>query len=413
MNRLSVLAAGVSVAVLAGGAIAAAPTKKPATAAKDPPPIANYWMDVSTTSGMGAGMSPGARPDMGAVMAMINGGQAPVGHTLDLRLASKDKPAAAPKADHVIPPGLQMGASLPLLTPVHEAAEPATPGMPAQWQQPKGRMLIYWGCGEHVGAGQPTVIDFSKMTPGKVPPGMEAMASMAHTVSGPTSAPGFGRWPNQQDSRAVPAAGSLIGAHKIEGNYSPEIDFSLAAGQDFMPGMGLREAGALPSGAMRLVWQAAAPATGYALGMFGANASGDVIMWSSSNRAMMPALDYLAPAEVKRLVAAGAVLSPSTSQCVLPAEVAAAVPMGMVMGIGYGPEAYFAEKPKAPKWTARVRYKTTASVMHGMAGMMGGGMAANGVGAGQGQQQAEQPKPKKKRGFGLGDLLGGVVPVPH
>ena len=178
-------------------------------------------------------------------------------------------------------------------------------------------------------------------------------------------------------------------------------------------GLGLREAGALPSGAMRLQWQAAAPATGYALGLFGANAGGDVIMWSSSNRAAMPALDYLAPSEVKRLVAAGAVLSPSTSQCVLPAEVAAAVPMGMVMGIGYGPEVFFAEKPKAPKWTARVRYKTTASVMHGMAGMMGGGMAANGVGAGQGQQQAEQPKPKKKRGFGLGDLLGGVVPVPH
>jgi hypothetical protein len=407
MNRLSVLAAGVSAAVLGATAIGAAP------AAKDPPPVADYWMDVATASGMGAGMGQGGRPDMGSMMAMMNGGQAPVAHTLDLRLASRDKPAAAPKADHLIPPGLQMGASLPLLTPVHEAAEPATPGMPAQWQQPKGRMLIYWGCGEHVSAGQPTVIDFSKMTPGKVPPGMEAMASMAHTVSGPTSAPGFGRWPNQQDSRAVPAAGSLIGAHKIEGNYSPEIDFSLAAGQDFMPGMGLREAGALPSGAMRLVWQAAAPATGYALGMFGANASGDVIMWSSSNRAMMPALDYLAPAEVKRLVAAGAVLSPSTSQCVLPAEVAAAVPMGMVMGIGYGPEAYFAEKPKAPKWTARVRYKTTASVMHGMAGMMGGGMAANGVGAGQGQQQAEQPKPKKKRGFGLGDLLGGVVPVPH
>jgi hypothetical protein len=306
-----------------------------------------------------------------------------------------------------------MGASLPLLTPVHEQA-PAPTGMPAQWQQPKGRMLIYWGCGEHVSAGQPTVIDFSKMTPGKVPPGMEALANMAHTVSGPTSAPGFGRWPNQQDSRAVPAAGSLIGAHKIEGNYSPEIDFSLAAGQDFMPGMGLREAGALPSGAMRLQWQAAAPATGYALGMFGANASGDVIMWSSSNRAMMPALDYLAPSEVRRLVAAGAVLPPSANECVLPAEVAAAVPMGMVMGIGYGPEAYFAEKPKAPKWTARVRYKTTASVMHGMAGMMGGGMAASGAGAQPPQQQAEQPQQqKKKRGFGLGDLLGGVVPVPH
>jgi len=414
MNRLSVLAAGVSVAVLAGGAIAAAPAKKPATAAKDPPPIANYWMDVSTTSGMGAGMSPGARPDMGAVMAMMNGGQAPVGHTLDLRLASRDKPAAAPKADHLIPPGLQMGASLPLLTPVHEQA-PAPTGMPAQWQQPKGRMLIYWGCGEHVSAGQPTVIDFSKMAPGKVPPGMEGLASMAHVVTGPMSAPGFGRWPNDQDSRAVPAAGSLIGAHKIEGNYSPEIDFSLAgAAEDFMPGLGLREAGALPSGATRLEWQPAAQATGYALAMFGASGNGDVVMWSSANRAAMPALDYLAPSEVKRLVAAGAVLSPSTSQCVLPAEVAAAVPMGMVMGIGYGPEAYFAEKPKAPKWTARVRYKTTASVMHGMAGMMGGGMAAGGAGAQPPQQQAEQPQQqKKKRGFGLGDLLGGVVPVPR
>ena len=57
----------------------------------------------------------------------------------------------------------------------------------------------------------------------------------------------------------------------------------------------------------------------------------------------------------------------------LPAEVAAASPAGMVMMIGYGPEAYFAEKPKAPKWTAKVRFKTTASVMRGMGGMMGGG----------------------------------------
>jgi hypothetical protein len=339
-------------------------------------------------------------------MAMMNGGQPAAVHTLDLRLASKDK-AAAPKADHLIPPGLDMGASLPLVTPVREDA-PRT-GMPAQWRQPKGRMLIYWGCGEHVSQGQPTVIDYSKMTPGKAPPGMAALASMAHLVSGPTSAPGFGRWPNDRDHRAVPAAGSLVGAHKVEGNYSPPIAFSLAAGQDFMPALGLREAGALPSGATRLVWQPSERATGYALAMFGSSGNGDMIMWTSAKSAAMPALDYLAPAEVKRLVAAGAVLPPSASECVLPAEVAAAVPMGMVMGIGYGPEVFFSEKPKAPKWTARVRYKTTGSVMHGMAAMMGGGMAASGD---SDEPQAQQPK-KKKRGFGLGDLLGGAVPVPH
>ena len=90
-------------------------------------------------------------------------------------------------------------------------------------------------------------------------------------------------------------------------------------------------------------------------------------------------MDYLAPSEVKRLVAAGAVLPPSTSECVLPAEVAAASPIGMVMMIGYGPEADFAEKPKAPKWTTKVRYKTTASLMRGMGGM--GGQAGADPGA--------------------------------
>ena len=44
----------------------------------------------------------------------------------------------------------------------------------------------------------------------------------------------------------------------------------------------------------------------------------------------------------------------------------------MVTMIGYGPEANFAEAPKAPKWVTKVRYKTTASLMRGMGGMMGG-----------------------------------------
>lgn len=44
--------------------------------------------------------------------------------------------------------------------------------------------------------------------------------------------------------------------------------------------------------------------------------------------------------------------------------------------------------------------------------VVGGGMAANDE-ADEPQAQ-EQPQPKKKKkGFGLGDLLGGAVPVPH
>jgi hypothetical protein len=397
MNRIGLVAAAAVV-------VGAAPAAKEAPS-KDLAPIANYWMDVATQSGMGAGMT-GAQ-----MMSMMSGGGGAVMHSLDLRLASKDKPAAAPQADHLIPPGLQMGPSLPLVTPVREAAPPATPGMPGPYQQPKGRMLIYWGCGEHVSAGQPTVIDFSKMIPGKVPPGMAAMASMAHVVSGPSGAPGFGRWPNDRDRRQVPGTGSLLGAHQVQGNYSPPIAFSLGAGQDFMPGLALREAGTLPSGADRLMWQPAAQATGYALAMFGSNGGGDVVMWSSARAASMAAMDYLAPAEVRRLIAAGSVLPPSASECLLPAEVAAASPAGMVMMIGYGPEANFAEKPKAPKWTTKVRFKTTASVIRGMGAMMGGG---GGGGSAQAQDSQQQQQPaKKKRRFGLGDLIEGATGVPH
>jgi hypothetical protein len=335
------------------------------------------------------------------VMSMMSGGGSSVGHTVSLRLASRTKPTDAPQADHLIPPGLQMGPSLPLVTPTNAPAEAATPGMPTNWQQPKGRMLIYWGCGEHVSAGQPTVIDFAKMTPGKVPPGMAAMASVAHVVTGPMSAPGFGRWPNDRDNRPVPATGSLVGAHKVQANYSPPISFNLGAGEDFMPGLGLREAGALPSGASRLMWQPAPQATGYALAMFGSNPNGDVVMWSSAKNASLVTLDYLSPSEVKRLIGSGAVLPPSTSECVVPAEVATASPTGMLTMIGYGPEANFAEAPKTPKWVTKVRYKSTASLMRGMGGMMGE------AGAGQ-SQQAEQPRKKKR--FGLGDLIGGAIP---
>jgi hypothetical protein len=78
----------------------------------------------------------------------------------------------------------------------------------------------------------------------------------------------------------------------------------------------------------------------------------------------------------------------------------------MVMMIGYGPEAWFQDKPKAPTWTVRARYKTTASVVLGMGDMMG---STDDDDQQPQAQQPEQPK-KKKRGFGLGDILQAV---PH
>jgi hypothetical protein len=388
--------AGVSLAAISVAAFAVAPP---------PPPVATYWVDASTTSGMGAGMMGGGKPNMSQMMGMISGRGAQVARTLYLHLGSRTKATGEPAADHFVPAGLGMGPSLPLVTPKRAAPVRETrPDMPENFERPKGRMLIYWGCGEHVGLNQPTVIDFAKVGAGQMPPGMAQLARMAQAASGPRqgNSTTFGEWPNERDGRAVPATGSLLGAHRVQGNYSPTIGFTLA--QDFMPALNLAEAGALPSGASRLVWQKAPTATGYALGMFGSAQNGDVIMWSSSKSASMAALyDYLSPSEVTRQIAAGAVLPPTTSECLLPAEVSKASPQGMIMMIGYGPEANFAEAPKAPKWVAKVRFKTNASLIRGMPAMETGD---------DGDRPQQQQQPKKKKRFGIGDVLKNAVPLP-
>lgn len=390
MKRFSILVAGMCAAACGAAVYAAAPAKGP----PPPPPIANYYMDAATVGGFGGMMGGEGRPSMAQMMGMMSGNAPAYSHTLELRLASRTKAPAAPEANHLIPPGLQMGPSLPLIAPA--SPKPATQTYP--YQQPKGRMVIYWGCGEHVGAGQPTVIDFAKVAAGQMPPGMANMANYARMANIPHSAPGYGEWPNKQDRRPVPVNGSLVGAHKVEGNYSPPIAFTL--GQDFMPALNLRELGSLPSGAAQLGWTPAASATGYALAMFGSAQNGDVLMWSSSKSAAMATmLDYISPSEVKRLIGTGHVLSPQTTQCTLPSEVVKASPAGMVMMIGYGPQAYFAEAPKAPKWTATARFKTVSSIMLGMPQMGGQDGAAPG-----------QPQPKKKKKFGIGDVLKGAIP---
>ena len=98
MSIYRLIAAGLGVGVVGAGVYAAAPAKEPA-------PVASYWMDVATQSGMGAGMMGGGRPDPSQIMAMMNGRGGAV-HTLDLRLASKDKNrrAAGRSSDPAGPP---------------------------------------------------------------------------------------------------------------------------------------------------------------------------------------------------------------------------------------------------------------------------------------------------------------------
>lgn len=361
------------------------------------PPVANYWVSVDTAAGM---TLPGMG-SMGGLMAGMMGGQGQSGRKMVLQLGSQRPSADSPRADHLIPAGMTMGPSLPLATPRREAAPRGERGdLPQGMEQPKGRMLIYWGCGENARAGQPVILDFAQLAQGQTPPNM-----VSHRVSvpggpSPSRAKTYGDWPNQQDSKAVPASASLSGDHQIKGNYSPDIQFALGEGHDFMDRVELATT-RRGAGAAHINWNSVPTATGYFATTMGGDGN-DVVFWSSSEVQEMGGMlmDYVPPSEVARLVREKIVLAPSITECTVPAEVvkrSGGTPF--LNFIAYGPEANFAQPPRPqdprqpwePLWTVKVRFKSTASTLLGEASGGGGGRPAR---AEQAPQQSAEPAEK-------------------
>src|SRR3546814_17800242 len=86
-------------------------------------------------------------------------------------------------------------------------------------------------------------------------------SSTVPVETGPTAATArtFGEWPNSKAKRTtVPSGASLIGDHRIAGNYSPEIKFALT--QDFMPALRASSASGA-DGSVALSWQPVDAAT--------------------------------------------------------------------------------------------------------------------------------------------------------
>jgi hypothetical protein len=262
---------------------------------------------------------------------------------------------------------MSMGASLPLVTPrgisnpVNERRDPYEGG-----ERPKGRMLIFWGCGENVRAGQPMVIDFATIGQGQMPSGYVARRVAAGSPPGGRTT---GQWPNQEDSKAVPDSASLLGDHAIRGNYTPEIRFALGSGQDFMERVQLQVA---PRGAGTSVsWNSPSNATGYFATVMGSDGN-DVVFWSSSDvqESGGMLMDYVPPFEVVRLIREKVVMPPQTTECAVPSEVTKrAGGSAMFNFIAYGPEANFAQppRPQDPQWAVKVRFKSTAMTLLGEA----------------------------------------------
>jgi hypothetical protein len=414
------------IAIAAAAAVAGSAAAQPAQ--KVTGPVATYWMSAQTQSGFGM-PGGGGRPDAGAMMRMMMGGGGQgAQHSLILQLGSSQKPQGAPQADHLPPQALHAGPRLPLVTPVAQPAQPVddAPTLPREYQKPRGRMLIFWGCGEHARPNQPVVIDFAKMAAGQVPANVQAMTKGLNVAPmqppSPARAATYGEWPNAETRASVPTNGSLVGEHTVQGSYSPQIRFSLAPDQDFLAALNLTSNEKTPAGATQLAWNAVPNATGYFASVIGGGSEDTVVLWTSAEvqASAFAAPDYLAPAEAARLVAAKALLSPQTTRCAVPKEVVDAAPQALVQLVAFGPEANFVypPRPSDPKiawnkeWQVKVRYRSAAGGMLGMA-QPGMSVAAEDDGPAPGQAPKPQKNPGRKAIMrGLGGALGGALGVP-
>ena len=385
------------------------------------PPKAQAWINVATFSGMGMPMGAGANP-MAALGGLFGGGSAAkntfgqtrsmaAGRWVDATLLVRANPALA-EAGWAVPESF-MRPALKLLAPeTRERVPDESDDKPIERdvEKPRGKLLMYWGCGAAVRAGQPKVLDMASATAADLG---RFFVSRSSTSRGAHASAGRPLWPNTQDARMVPAGASLAGEHRFTGAGVPDnFRFQIPAAQDLMPALTLSQKA--NAGATELGWSAAASARAYFVAAMGAGAGAgaggreEMVLWTSSE---LPdtgfgLADYQTNASIDRWLGERVLLNPSTTQCTVPAGVFTGGG-AMLRLVGYGSELNLAYPPRPsdvrqrwdPEWAVKLRVKSITSGMLGMedmAGLQGGrpGVEAK-------PEEAAKPKPL--------DLLRGIL----
>ncbi len=358
-------------ATLAATALAAA-TAHAQQQQQTKPPISTYGVDVGTRTMSIPGMPAGGMGGMAGMPGMPSGMGGPQ-KELWLGLRSSQRPSGTPEAQHMIPPGMNMGPALPLL-----GAPPAQPGR-ADYdeerppEKPKARMLVYWGCGDTIRPGQPKIADTEKMSMaefgqalyGRTPPERWSAIRNAQLL-----------WPNERKREQVPPNASLIGDQLVRGSATPDIKFVVGEKQDFMAPMELAAAGPV-EGPTPVSWNPVPTAQGYFLQAMGFRQNGnEMIVWSSSELqdTGWGLMTYLPNDFLRRMIGEKVVLPPSVTSCTIPRGIFEGVDGGMVNGIAYGEELNLAHPPRPadpkvawePIWAVKVRVKSTGMTPLGM-----------------------------------------------
>lgn len=386
------------------------------------PPVAQAWVDVATVSGMGMpSMSDMMKESggMGAAMGSLFGRKgdksnaflrtqgAMAGKWMDVTLSTTRNPSLA-TATHTVPSGFGLSPALKLQVVPKAPPPPPDDDPEFEFERPKGKIYLYWGCGATVRAGQPRVIDLARATPQELGQFFETRRA---TQRGAHLASGRPVWPSKDDKRLVPASASLAGAHTFTAQGVPDpFTFTVPPAQDFMPAIALQQA--KQGGGFALSWNAVSNARAYFLAAMGAREGGgdaEIVLWTSSAvpETGFGLIDYQTNGAVDRWLKEKVLLAPTVTTCAVPAGIFGDQGAGMLRMIAYGNELHLANpprpadpsKPWAPDWAVKIRVK---SVTNAMLGLDMPGTASGGT---RGDAQAkDEKKPKKK---GLRGMFGG------
>jgi hypothetical protein len=383
------------------------------------PPTAQAWIDVATFSGMGMPAGGMSTNPMAAIGGLFGGGGSTGGNAfgntqagsagrfVDVTLLTRNNPSLA-EAQQAVPAGfLSPALKLQAPPPGKPVPESDDEVVPQDHERPRGRILLYWGCGANVRSGQPMTLDAASATAADF---ARFFQSRRATQRGTHSAAGRPVWPSKSDTRMVPAGASLAGEHAFTGNGVPEgFKFQIPPQQDLMPALGLQQAD--NAGATDLRWTAAPTARAYFAAAMGAGAKEEMILWTSSELPDVGfgLLDYQTNAAVDRWLREKVLLAPSVTSCTIPKGVFSGQG-AMLRLIGYGNELNLAHPPRptdpniawSPQWAVKVRVKTVAQSMLGMPEMEPMGKPS----AESKPAQAPAEEAKKPDAF---DLLKGIL----
>jgi hypothetical protein len=421
MQNIVSLSAAAALAVAATPAFAQAPKGAPQLVR---PPVAQAWVDVATFAGMGMPAAGGGA--MGMLGGMLGGSKneflntrvAQPGRWVDVTLHTSRNPGLA-EALQAVPAGTQLAPTLKLVSP--DKGKPPPPpdedrDEPIEYERPKGKLLLYWGCGESVRPGQPRVLDFSKLSSTEA---QKFFIARSATQRGAHSAVGRPHWPNRDDARMVPANASLVGEHGFSGQGVPEgFRFNVPAAQDLMPAVELaqRDSG----GATVLDWKPLPTARAYFIAAAGGKSGGgsadvgEIVFWTSSEEPDTGSglVDYQTNAAVDRWLKERVLLPSTATTCTVPKGIFG--DGAMLRMIAYGTELNLVHPPRPadpkiawePQWAVKLRVKSVASAMLGMD--MGAMMRGGSRGEAEAPPAAEPATAEPKQPSAVDEALDAV-----